>query len=392
VSLCTNKITKSGYPVGPDVLKKCEAAFRAGASVGADQRQQQLLHNLLWYSILGLAVVTLVVAVVGWLVAGRVLRPLHDITATARRLSAEHLDERINLGGPRDELRELADTFDAMLGRLDAAFSSQRRFVANAAHELRTPLTIMRTELDVTLDRSDAGPEELAAMARVLRQVTERTERLLDGLLLLATSEAGVPLTTPVDLADLAGGSVAAQRDAAWAAGLTVRTRLRPVRVTGHRELLGRLVDNLMDNAVRHNRPGGWIEVDVGPEGGQAVLRVASSGLEVPDEAVGAVFEPFRRVAERTGSDRGAGLGLSIVRSVATAHGGQAGAEAVPGGGLGVTVRLPAAGPGPDPEPAPGAIAEPEKPGGTAGTPATSSGRPVTVGDPGAGPPGPRGA
>jgi signal transduction histidine kinase len=331
-----------------NALQKCEAFYRAGAKAGASDAHQILLRHLLEYSIAGLCVASVVVALVGWVVAGRLLRPLHDTTATARRLSAEDLDQRIQLGGPRDELRELADTFDEMLERLQAAFASQRRFVANAAHELRTPLAILRTEIDVTLDRSDAGPEELTAMAQVLRDVIGRSERLLDGLLVLATSEGQVPVDAPVDLARLVRASLAARSPAAAAAGLNVRRHVEAVEVRGHRELLGRLVDNLVDNAITHNVPGGWIDVRLARAGSEVVFIVASSGRTVPPEAAESVFEPFRRVTDRTGSARGAGLGLSIVRSVAAAHGGTVAGQPVEGGGLTVTVRLPAGGPIPD--------------------------------------------
>ncbi|MFN8204071.1 MAG: HAMP domain-containing sensor histidine kinase [Solirubrobacteraceae bacterium] len=302
----------------------------AAASALADLRGQYLL---------ALAGTTLVSVALGWIVAGRVLRPLSEITATARRVSQDRLeDERLALEGPHDELRELADTFDAMLDRLAAAFASQRRFVANASHELRTPLTVLRAEVEVTLADPDAGVTELRAMGETVRDAVVECEALLDGLLLLARSHAGVDRREPVDLAQLA------RRAAGRAHGaveLTVSAP-EPVTVAGDAALLARMVANLVENAVRHNVPGGWATVDVHVRAGGAELVVANSGAPVPVAAAGRLLEPFQRLARRGEGPPGVGLGLSIVRSVAEAHGGTVELEPRPGGGLRVTVRLPA--------------------------------------------------
>jgi signal transduction histidine kinase len=279
----------------------------------------------------------------GWVVAGRVLRPLQRITATAKRLSERTLHQRIALDGPDDELKELADTFDRMLSRLDAAFDAQRRFAANASHELRTPLTITRTEVDVALADPDTPPAELRAMAERVRDATGRSERLIEGLLTLARSEQEPRLWEPADLADAAAGALEQPRRSGDAAGLQLTTVLGPAPVAGDPALLERMVANLVENAVRHNQPDGWLEVATGSDGGWAVVRVANGGRAIPPDRVESLFEPFRRLDGRVASPaRGAGLGLSIVRSVARAHGGQATARALPGGGLEVTVRLPA--------------------------------------------------
>jgi signal transduction histidine kinase len=279
----------------------------------------------------------------GWVVAGRVLRPLQRITATAQRLSERTLHQRIALQGPDDELKELADTFDQMLGRLDAAFDSQRRFAANASHELRTPLAISRTEVDVALADSDTSPTELRAMAERVRDATERSERLIEGLLTLARSEQQLRVWQPTDLADAAAQALQhAQRDGG-AAGLRVVSGLRLASVAGDPALLDRMVANLVENAVLHNQPDGWLEVTTGISDGRVFVNVANGGEEIPADQVESLFEPFRRPHGRVASSvRGAGLGLSIVRSVARAHGGDAHATALAGGGLQVTVRLPA--------------------------------------------------
>ena len=306
--------------------------------------QAAALSQLLTQSGIALGLMALASVGLGWLVAGRVLRPLQAITATARRLEGSNLHERINLQGPEDELKELADTFDQMLARLDTAFETQRRFVANASHELRTPLAIARTEVDVALADPDASPAELRAMAERVREASQRSERLIEGLLVLARSERQLRAGEPVDLSEAAADALSVARPEAEQLGLRVSSVLGGAPVTGDRALLERLVANLVENAIRHNLAGGWLEVDTGMAGGRAVARVANGGPPIPPEQVPGLFEPFRRLGgDRTGSDRGAGLGLSIVRSVAAAHGGTASARALPGGGLEVTVEVPAA-------------------------------------------------
>ncbi|MEJ8277853.1 sensor histidine kinase [Pseudonocardia spirodelae] len=284
-------------------------------------------------------------AVTSWVLVGRVLHPLRRVVDTASRLSASSLDERVALAGARGEVAELAGAVDAMLDRLQGAFDAQSRFVANAGHELRTPLAVLRTEIDVTLADPDADAAELRRMAEVVRDAGRRCDELVSGLLLLARTEAGGALQgsdrVPVDLAALVAAELTAVGADAVARGLVVRTDPRPATARGNEPLLRRMVANLLENAVRHNHDGGWIEVGCGT-GGDVVLRVASSGPELAPDRVSELFEPFRRgPVARTAHTRGSGLGLSIVRAVAAAHGGRVTATAVPGGGLEVRVELP---------------------------------------------------
>lgn len=279
-------------------------------------------------------------AVAGWFVAGRVLRPVAEITATARRVHGDRLGPRVALDGPRDELRELAETVDAMLDRLEDAFASQRRFVANASHELRTPLAVMRTELEVTLADPAASTEELRETAREVRDAVIGAERLVGALLTLARSEAGVtrrdelelPVAVRHALGDL-GAEIAMAR-------LAVTTELEPATVRGDARLLERLVANLLENAVRHNVGGGWVVARTGVVGDRAVIEVRNGGRPLPAARLDALLAPFQRL-ERGAPGDGAGLGLSIVNAVARAHGGTIALEAPPDGGLVARVSLP---------------------------------------------------
>jgi signal transduction histidine kinase len=320
---------------------KCKAAFSAGAVAGAKQQGQNALNQLLTNSLASLGVLTVVAGGVGWALAGRVLRPLKAITEAARRASEHNLTDRIALQGPKDELKELADTFDGMLDRLDAAFASQRRFVANASHELRTPLTVMRTAIDVTLAKPNRDPAQLESMAIEVRQAADGAEKLIDALLTLARSDRGPTGTEFVDLATAAEDAIDATAGQLAAADITVHSELRPAELHGDRVLLERMVANLVQNAARHNVPHGWIRLDTGHRDGQAWLVIANGGPSLPADAVPALFEPFRRLHDRVGSDHGVGLGLSIVRSVATTHGGSVEGRALPDGGLEITATLP---------------------------------------------------
>jgi signal transduction histidine kinase len=285
---------------------------------------------------------------------------VHAITGAARRASEENLGERLALDGPDDELKELADTYDAMLARLDAAFASQRRFVANASHELRTPLTVMRTAIDVTLAKPDRTPAQLEDMAAEVRTAADRAEALIEALLTLARSDRGVTGREQADLAVLAEDALDSAARAIRAGSLHVESSLRPAPICGDLVLLDRLVANLVDNAVRHNQPGGWVQVATGMRGDAAYLAVTNGGPKIDPELAPLLFEPFRRLGDQSAGPPGAGLGLSIVRSVAAAHQGNVIARSRPAGGLDVSVLLPgsqpAAAPSPAPEPATGAI------------------------------------
>ncbi len=328
-------------------LIKCKAAaqeYSRGAKAGAADTRALTLHHLLYYSLAALALMAVISALLGWIVAGRAMRPVHAITAAARRASEENLGERIALTGPDDELKELADTFDAMLARLEAAFASQRRFVANASHELRTPLTVMRTAIDVTLAKPDRTPDQLEAMAFDVRQAADRAEALIEALLTLARSDRGQGQQELLDVAVLAEDALDAATLAIKASSVAVRATLYPGPAFGDPVLVERLVRNLIDNAVRHNVPDGWVEVTTGTRGGMAVIWVANSGPAIPEEAVPALFDPFRRLGEGMSAPDGMGLGLSIVQSVVAAHQGQITARPGPEGGLEISVLLPARG------------------------------------------------
>ncbi|MCP2328332.1 signal transduction histidine kinase [Hamadaea flava] len=296
-------------------------------------------------SAIALAVAGLLGLGICWLVAGRMLRPLRTLTAATRRISQDRLHERIALTGPRDELKELADTFDEMVTRLEASFTSQRRFVADAAHELRTPLAIVRTGAEVQLARRDSTPAEWEASARRVLSAAGRAERLLDGLLALARSDSGVLAAEPHDLAVAAATALADADDEAEQAALTITSDLRPAPVVGDPPLLDRLVANLIYNAVRHNHDGGWVAVTSTHDEAEVSLTVSNSGAIVPAADVDRLFEPFQRLpaqpATRPAAVRSTGLGLAIVRSIVRAHRGAITATPNDGGGLTVVVRLP---------------------------------------------------
>ncbi|WP_030902689.1 sensor histidine kinase [Streptomyces sp. NRRL F-5126] len=307
-----------------------------------NHERAQALDDLLTRSLFALVGLTIIAFAFGYAMAGRVLSPLGRITRTARRVVGTDLSRRIELDGPDDEFKELADTFDEMLERLERAFSSQQRFVANASHELRTPLAINRTLLEVHL--SDPGaPAELQQLGRTLLSTNERSEQLVEGLLLLARSENQLVERKPVDLAEVAARAVDQATAEAEQKGVEMRTRCVAAVVQGNGVLLERIALNLVQNAVRYNvQEDGWVEVCTDVRQGQAVLEVSNTGPVVPAYEIDNLFEPFRRLrTERTGSDKGVGLGLSIARSVARAHGGRISAEPREGGGLVMRVTLP---------------------------------------------------
>ena len=322
--------------VRSDVLQKCAQVYASGVQAGAAAQRSTTLTHLLIYSLLGLAGVTLLAAVAGWIVAGRILRPVHRLTAAARAASEQNLSQRIALQGPRDELRELADTFDTMLERLDRAFTSQRQFIANASHELRTPLTVMRTAIDVVLAKPEPTRDELVSMAAEVRQAVDHSERLIEALLVLARNDQARTLTDPLDLAAVAEDAL----EGRTANGITTITTLDEAPVTGDGVLLERLVDNLLDNAERYNIAGGTVTISTTTHDATSVLRVVNTGAVVPPDMVERLFLPFTRLDDRTRHD-GFGLGLALVSSIATAHDGTVDATAVPTGGLDISVRLP---------------------------------------------------
>ena len=321
---------------GADVMQKCAAVYTNGVQAGASAQRSTTLTHLLTYSLLSLAGATLLAAVAGWIVAGRILRPVHRLTAAARAASEQDLSQRIALQGPRDELRELADTFDTMLERLDSAFTSQRQFIANASHELRTPLTVMRTAIDVVLAKPEPTREELVSMAAEVRQAIEHSERLIEALLILARNDQARALTDPLDLAAVAEDAL----EGRTVNGITTTVTLGEAPVTGDGVLLERLVANLLDNAERYNIVGGTVAIWTTAHDATSVLRVVNTGPVIPAGMVERLFLPFTRLNDRTRHD-GFGLGLALVSSIATVHNGTVHATAVPTGGLDITVRLP---------------------------------------------------
>ena len=316
----------------------------AGVQIGVAGLGQINLdrQQLLIVSAIAAAVFVMAAAALGWLLAGRVLRPLSTITAAARRISASSLHERLALPGPDDELKELADTLDGLFARLEDSFGAQRRFAASASHELRTPLTRERTLLQVTLADPAATVGTWQAVGRELLASNAETERLIEALLTLAGSEAGPGEREPADLAAITSAALAAARPAISRLGLHVHADIQPAVLDGDPLLVQQLAANLIDNAVQHNIPGGDIQVTTTTSPAGAVLSVANSGQPIPPAEVDRLFQPFQRLGPRPARrDGGHGLGLSIVRAIATAHAAAITARPRPGGGLAIDVTFP---------------------------------------------------
>jgi signal transduction histidine kinase len=345
----------SSSAVRPDGPARAGLALaRAGPGVLGQPRQSSprpvqpsLPHQLVFASLIALGVMTVVALAVGWIMAGRALRPVRKMTAAAQRISEENLNERLALSGPDDELKELGDTMDGLLARLESAFAAQRRFVANASHELRTPLTTMRASLDVAVAKPEPVPPQTFALAGRLRAELDKIDALLDAFLVLARAQHQDPAGfTALPLDYVVGAALADQAAAIRARNLTVRDTSGPggAWVAGSQALLSRLVGNVIGNAVGHNPDGGWIEITTYAHGSRASLVVENGGQVLDQRQVDELAQPFRRLgADRTGSDKGSGLGLSIVAAIAEAHGGTLDLEARAGGGLRVRVELPSA-------------------------------------------------
>jgi signal transduction histidine kinase len=315
------------------LLAKCSAYFQLQ---GARHQRDVTLSHLLQYSLITLAVVIALAAILGWIAAGRALRPVHRITAAARAASEHNLSARVALRGPRDELHELAETFDEMLDRLQVAFEGQRRFIASASHELRTPLAVMGATVDVVLDNPASTPADLREMATDVRAAVDHAEHLIGALLILAHNERGLTVHDEVDLATVAEDvlDTAAMRD------LRVHATLEPAVISGDPVLVERLVANLVDNAVRYNTAAGEIWVSTLTVAGKSHLTVANTGPPIRPADVDRIFQPFRRLNDRA-SQEGFGLGLTIVASIAEVHGGIATARPRNDGGLSITVTIP---------------------------------------------------
>jgi len=318
------------------ILAKCSLAFQRQGE--QDQRDLTLSH-LLEYSLITVAVVIALAAILGWIAAGRALRPVHRITAAARAASEHNLSARVALRGPRDELRELAETFDEMLGRLQATFESQQRFIANASHELRTPLAVLRATVDVVLDNPDSTPSDLRGMGADIRIAVDHAEQLISTLLILARNERGLTVHEDVDLATVAEDVL----DTAGLRDRQVHTTLEPAVISGDPVLVERLIANLLDNADRYNATGGEIWISTRTAAGNSQMTVANTGPVISPADADRILQPFQRLNDRTSQD-GFGLGLAIVASIAAIHGGTVTARPRNNGGLTVTVTIPPAG------------------------------------------------
>jgi signal transduction histidine kinase len=323
----------------PLVLVKCAAYFQ---QQGAQGQRDFTLSHLLQYSLITVAVVIALAAVLGWIFSGRALRPVHQITTAAKAASEHNLSARVAPTGPRDELRELAETFDEMLGRLQAAFEGQQRFIANASHELRTPLAVMRATVDVVLDNPDSTPGDLRAMAADIRVAVDHAEHLIGALLILARNERGLTVREEIDLAVAAEDAL----DAAALGDRRVHATLEPAVISGDPVLAGHLIANLIDNATRYNIPGGDIWISTRTASGSTRLTVANTGPVISLADAERIFQPFQRLDDRT-SHEGSGLGLAIVESIAAIHYATVAACPNPGGGLVIDITFPPLGQSP---------------------------------------------
>jgi signal transduction histidine kinase len=328
--------------IQPQISRQMSAGCIAyGNSVAARQHAAEL-HHLLAVSAIALAIMVVISIALGWLMAGRALSPLRTITTAARQISASSLHARLAMTGPDDELKELSDTFDGLLARLEASFDAQRQFVANASHELRTPLARQQTVLEVAL--ADPRPT-VAALQSACKQVLaagHQQERLIEALLTLARSERGLNRREPVDLAAVTGELLRTRRDEAQLRGVSITSTLDPAMTLGDARLAERLVANLVDNALRHNQAGGSAEVRTGISAGRAALTVLNTGPVIPPDQVARLFQPFQRLAsQRSAAREGLGLGLPIAAAIAAAHGAELRADAMAAGGLQITIWFP---------------------------------------------------
>jgi signal transduction histidine kinase len=301
------------------------------------------MQALLTRSGIALAIMAVLAIALGWHVAGRILRPLRAMTTTTQRITEQSLYERLALPGPSDEIKDLADTIDGLLNRLEAAFDAQRRFVANASHELRTPLTLNRALLDLTLNNPDATVDDLRTMGQELIASGEQQEQLIEALLTLATSARGLDRHEPFDLSEITADVLLGPHPEIARLGLDVQSTMTPAPATGDPRLAQRLVANLFDNALRHNVTGGHITITTRTESRHAFLTIANSGTIIPPDDIARLFQPFERLRkDRKNHPDGHGLGLSIVQSIAAAHNAVLHARARPDGGLHIQVRFPA--------------------------------------------------
>ena len=335
-------INEARLAVSPQAMRELKLRDAVIASQHAT-----MMHQLLASCAIALAITAVLSIALGWLVAGRVLRPLRGMTAATQRISEQNLYQRLAVAGPDDDLKRLGDTIDGLLARLEGAFDAQRRFVANASHELRTPLTMMRTALDVATCKPHPTGQDVTILAAKMRRGLDMADGLLEGFLTLARAQNGsFKGGVTVSLDQLASAALAERGEAIAAMELTVDHAAQEAAVQGSEILLTRMVENVIDNAVRHNEPGGWIRVATEADCAQARLMVETGGRILDDREIRELARPFRRLApDRTGSDNGTGLGLSIVAAVAATHHGTLDLHARPQGGLRVVITLPASAP-----------------------------------------------
>ncbi|MGE6738454.1 sensor histidine kinase, partial [Streptomyces sp. NPDC059900] len=329
-----SRIVGDGQPASADQLTK-------GLRQQAARTHEEMMSRLLFESAIALGVTAVIAIWLGWVVAGRVLRPLRSMTTAIQQITARNVHERLAVDGPRDELKDLADTVDGLLGRLETALDSHKRFVANAAHELRTPLTLEHALLEESLIDGAPTLESFRSNFERLLAISKQQGRLLESLLFLATSERGLEQPEPLELAPLADEVVRTFRPAAERRGLRLVADVEPAALHGDPALVERLLANLLDNAIDYNCPEGQVEITIGTRSGRAFVEVANTGPQVPADQVDRLFHPFQRM-RRNADDGHHGLGLSIVRSIATAHDAELTAQGRPDGGLVVQVAFPA--------------------------------------------------
>lgn len=330
------KVTKEFRKLTADEAKQVrQVADRAQVAIRSQQSAQ--LGTLLTRSAIALGIMAIVSIALGWLIAGRALRPVRTMSARARGISERNLHERLGLEGPDDELKELGDTFDELLGRLESAFESQRQFVANASHELRTPVTLERALVEVALADPSATSDSLRAACERVLVASERQERLIEALLTLARSQRGLESREELELAEVAAEALRG----VLPSGTRVESDLGSALTAGDPALVERLVSNLIDNALRYNlEQDGWVSVWTGTSGGRPALRVSNSGPLVSHDEIAILTEPFRRLNGTRTETRGTGLGLSIVAAIASAHGAALRTTPRPDGGLDVEVAF----------------------------------------------------
>jgi signal transduction histidine kinase len=338
-----HQLTQDQHQLAQSVQQLARSVHQL-AQAGTVQAAQRAAdsHQLLVNSGIALAIAAVLALLAGWLVAGRMLRPIRTITRTARRISSTSLHERLALDGPQDELKELGDTLDGLFARLEAAFEAQRHFVANASHELRTPLTAERTLLQVALDDPGTTTAAWRSTAHEVLASSDEQARLIEALLTLASSESGLNGREPFDLAPTVSAALAGLEPETGRLGIQIDEVTEPATLDGDPLLIERLVANLLTNAVRHNVAGGRVEVMTGVKDGRAVLSVTNTGPLIPPAEVNRLFQPFQRLDPRRASYQdGHGLGLSIARAIATAHDATIAARPRPDGGLSVSVSFP---------------------------------------------------